>query len=757
ILSQRTYEPVDGGLKEKDKLLFEEVKRSAKVDINSLSAEHVLTDGRGQLLLVKALLNPSSIASLPYENLVDLPRQEDTMDIRPAWSHFIPILLREVILPHYPRFIQNFFAAKPYWPQGEIVRDPTTVPEASSLIELPGDVLTAYLVAMWSVFIRTSSKDQRLTASWPADERIPSLGHPYCTGMYISNYEDDIPISPPSDFWTEAARTYAYTASAAGRQHALGGSGLLEYIPDHDPEKLNLIHGPTEWEDFLLSSASGQSAVRYSLGFSNLGYVDLPAGANDVMWTQNCWPLGMALIANVIGHRNGLRVVSIWMEGAMVTEDQVKKVEKTFVKILERLTDPRWNKTSRTRVPVYEQLPKPWPASDILFQRRYEPVDGGLKEKHKLLSKEVKRSSTVDIDVSPLWQVSLYTAPTKTGPVYLTLSADHALTDGRGLLLLLEALLNPSSIASLPYESLIELPLHEDTMDMRPTWSQLLPPVLRRIILPHFPQFIQNFFAAKPYWPQGEIMRDPTTVPEASSLIELPGDVLARLKVAGKEHNVPTLNATVMTAYLVAMWSVHIRTSSKDQRLTAAWPADERIPSLGHPYCTGMYISSFNDNFPLSPPADFWTEAARTYAYTTSAAGRKQARGAIGILGYIPDRDPANLELKHSATEWEDLTLSSASGQSAVRYSLGFSNLGYVDLPAGANDVMWTQNCWPLGMALIANVIGHRNGLRVVSIWMEGAMVTEDQVKEVEETFVKILERLTDPRWNKTRWEELVS
>ena len=412
---------------------------------------------------------------------------------------------------------------------------------------------------------------------------------------------------------------------------------------------------------------------------------------------------------------------------------------------------------SRTRVPVYEQLPKPWPASDILFQRRYEPVDGGLKEKHKLLSKEVKRSSTVDIDVSPLWQVSLYTAPTKTGPVYLTLSADHALTDGRGLLLLLEALLNPSSIASLPYESLIELPLHEDTMDMRPTWSQLLPPVLRRIILPHFPQFIQNFFAAKPYWPQGEIMRDPTTVPEASSLIELPGDVLARLKVAGKEHNVPTLNATVMTAYLVAMWSVHIRTSSKDQRLTAAWPADERIPSLGHPYCTGMYISSFNDNFPLSPPADFWTEAARTYAYTTSAAGRKQARGAIGILGYIPDRDPANLELKHSATEWEDLTLSSASGQSAVRYSLGFSNLGYVDLPAGANDVMWTQNCWPLGMALIANVIGHRNGLRVVSIWMEGAMVTEDQVKEVEETFVKILERLTDPRWNKTRWEELVS
>ena len=163
--------------------------------------------------------------------------------------------------------------------------------------------------------------------------------------MYISNYEDDIPISPPSDFWTEAARTYAYTASAAGRQHALGGSGLLEYIPDHDPEKLNLIHGPTEWEDFLLSSASGQSAVRYSLGFSNLGYVDLPAGANDVMWTQNCWPLGMALIANVIGHRNGLRVVSIWMEGAMVTEDQVKKVEKTFVKILERLTDPRWNKT----------------------------------------------------------------------------------------------------------------------------------------------------------------------------------------------------------------------------------------------------------------------------------------------------------------------------------------------------------------------------------------------------------------------------
>ena len=371
-------------------------------------------------------------------------------------------------------------------------------------------------------------------------------------------------------------------------------------------------------------------------------------------------------------------------------------------------------------------------------------MDGGVREKDKLLLEEVKRSGTVDIKVSPLWQVSLYTSPTKTGPVYLTLSADHVLSDGRGFILLLEALLNPSSIASLPYEKLADLPIHEDTMDMRPTWSHLIPTIFRAMILPNFPQFVQNLFATKPYWPQGEVMRDPTTVPEASSLIELPGDVLVRLKTAGKEHKVPALNATLQTVYLVAMWSVFIRTSSKDKRLTFVWLADERNPALGHPHCTGMYLSRYQDEITTFPPSDFWTEAARISVYTASAAGRKLARGAAGLLAYIPHQDP-------------QMMLASASGQSAAMFSLCFSNLGYVELPPRADDVAWTQNCFPVDMGLIANVIGHKNGLRVVSIWREGAMVMEDQVKEVEKTFVKIIERLTDPRWNKTSWEELVS
>ena len=70
------------------------------------------------------------------------------------------------------------------------------------------------------------------------------------------------------------------------------------------------------------------------------------------------------------------------------------------------------------------------------------------------------------------------------------------------------------------------------------------------------------------------------------------------------------------------------------------------------------------------------------------------------------------------------------------------SNLGYAALPEGAEDLLWSSASWPCAPVLNANVVGHGNGLRIVTVWREGAAVTKEQVKEVEEVLRRVLERV---------------
>ena len=446
---------------------------------------------------------------------------------------------------------------------------------------------------------------------------------------------------------------------------------------------------------------------------------------------------------------------------ACPTESSLSKaiveLQEHFPMLRSRIVD------GHTRTPCFEQLARPWDASDVLAHRVYEPLDGGIKEKDRLLFDEVKRMANEDIDARPAWQVSLYTSPTHPGPVYLALSADHAFTDGRGMLRIIRALVDPDSIGKLSTENLEDLPRMEDTINLEPSWSHLVPLFMRELILPKLPTFIQNYFATTPFWPRGEIKQDPTTVPEGSSLMELPADVMERLKAISKEHGVHTIHSTIQTAYLVAMWSTFGRNRSppsdpsKPFVLKVEVPVDERRAALGHPYCTREYVTHFVYDVPITPMTDFWAEAAKTSIYIRSEAARQHARGGIGLIAYLPDPDPARTKFQRGPTGWEDFALSCAKGQGAIRESLAFSNVGWVELPEGAEDIVWSQSCWPLGMAMQAGVVGHKNGLRLVTIWREGAIVNQDQVKETERVYIRMLERLTDPGWERTTVEDLVT
>jgi len=237
-----------------------------------------------------------------------------------------------------------------------------------------------------------------------------------------------------------------------------------------------------------------------------------------------------------------------------------------------------------TREPYFQQRSTLWDPSDILQRRDYQPA----QDKSKVLLDELERSQKEDISVRPIWQISIYISG-ENRPAYLTVSVDHVLLDGMGLLFLIYALLSPD-ISHLPSDTLPTIPRMEDTIDTRPSYTYLIPIAWRELFLPKLPMFMQNYFKTPLSWPDDDFAIAPTKVPQGSSLLEIPYDIMDALKRVGKTHGISTLHPTMMTAYLVAMWAV-LKPKREPLVLRGAMPRSERDSKLGHPYCSANYIS----------------------------------------------------------------------------------------------------------------------------------------------------------------------
>ncbi|KAL1743213.1 hypothetical protein HDZ31DRAFT_65217 [Schizophyllum fasciatum] len=150
ILRQESYAP-EAGEDEKDrkeKILHNELKRmgseglsrplwqvtlftpstlseSGTMSYLTLSADHILLDGKGLALLTHALLAPD-ITSLPTETLEAIPLLEDTVNLRPSYAYLLPVVWQELIVPKMPSFLKPYVQQPKPWPAGmDIQRSPS--------------------------------------------------------------------------------------------------------------------------------------------------------------------------------------------------------------------------------------------------------------------------------------------------------------------------------------------------------------------------------------------------------------------------------------------------------------------------------------------------------------------------------------------------------------------------------------------------------------------------------------------------------
>jgi hypothetical protein len=409
---------------------------------------------------------------------------------------------------------------------------------------------------------------------------------------------------------------------------------------------------------------------------------------------------------------------------------------------------------AKTRSPRFEAREKPWPAREVLHAESFEAYEERAREQEALLHAENERMSAQDFDEAPMWRVSVLTSPAFPR-TYLAVSAYHEIVDGMGVLLLTRALLG-SSIDELPYEALPKIPALEDTMTLKPSIGYLSPIVWRELILPMLPTFLQSLLSTRP-WPIGMPCKPPMECPWDVSLLSLPPAVFQSLKVAGTAHGVPTLHMILQMAYALAIWHVCGR-DLEHFSVESAIPKSERDADLGHAYCTGNYISVFISRLDLAAADDFWAATAKLAAFVRSPQGVTQARGAMGMLAYIPDPAPdQKMRDTPTPTGWEKFMRDKAESPAPYGQALNVSNLGRVPLPPGAEDIVWAQCASPFISVFGVSILGHEGGLRVATIWREGAAVCREEVKRVEKVFEVVLGRLGDEHWKGSSFGDLMA
>lgn len=395
----------------------------------------------------------------------------------------------------------------------------------------------------------------------------------------------------------------------------------------------------------------------------------------------------------------------------------------------------------RTTNPVEVLREEPWPAEDILDEGRYQPEDDDSLEIEKVLVKNGQKKLSDDLNDRPLWQVTIDTSPKKS-TTYITLVADHLIVDGKGITIFFHALL-AKDISQLPYEKLETIPRLEDTINIKPSLSFLLPLVWQHLMLPRLPSFIQSLFSTVAPWPATHIRESPLNCSPGYSLLSVPANQMASLRKAAKAHYIPTLHAVIKSIYALAIWS-KFRYTLSPFRLTASSPRSERDYKLGHAYCMANYVSSYKFDIEFPSGENFWVVAKKISDYLVDPKSIESARMGMGILGNVPDGvyEPPHAD-RRRPTKWEDFFLNEAASEKPFDEAVSFSNLGYVELPENAKDMAWVQIGGSLASAgFCTTVLGHQNGLRLNTIYLEGAAVTKEDVKDIERLFTVIMERL---------------
>lgn len=294
--------------------------------------------------------------------------------------------------------------------------------------------------------------------------------------------------------------------------------------------------------------------------------------------------------------------------------------------------------------------------------------------------------SPIELTSAPLWRVQLVQGP-DAEELAIMLTVHHTIADGRGAANLFELLLGTGQIAG-PSSSLP--PASEKVLDLRPSWSYMVPIIFREVFLPKFPAFVQSLLETSAVWPT-ETKKLPIDAQKSVRFLTFEGAVQP-LKKLGAHHGVKTLNPLLHTVCQLACLAT---AGVAEIQVESETPINQRRSEQENVQtkCTGNYVADLQYSSLVQRSCDFWELTRQFASEITSPWGQTKARYTIGLLSYIPDTPRSPEELRsESPTGWEKyLNDKHHDTRQPFRITFGLSNLGRITLPRWVKEVGWSQ------------------------------------------------------------------
>ncbi|KAH8660347.1 hypothetical protein BX600DRAFT_56204 [Xylariales sp. PMI_506] len=420
----------------------------------------------------------------------------------------------------------------------------------------------------------------------------------------------------------------------------------------------------------------------------------------------------------------------------------------------------------RTVEPKMQYHYLPWGTEKVLAYNTYVVnAENPKAERDAVYDKALRLFQTkISFDSDPLWRVTIFRASInpETARVYLALTLDHAMIDGRGAVKLAQALL-AEDISQLPKEDL-ELYKEKEEKDRKaleqvPPYSFILSIIIREMLYPRLPTFVQKLLGHTPAWPP-KISQPTIDSPWKSSIVDISSDLVQRLKEAGKAHSIATLNPTLHTAWVISVWAVFSRKGSQSFPIRDCSLKDVRDMAKGDPYCLfGCVGTCLWSTGLLGDDTRFWETAQSYAARVEDDTAYEEGRNLTKLLVLmnngplkpaesskyrVPDSEELPAGDKRAHTLQEEEALKKINSLSPYFGMSGFwSNLSYFTLPQGSVDMVFGVSGNATGTAFNTCLVGHENGARVQNAFSDGAAVNEEGVKQAEGLYLRILETIS--------------
>uniref|UniRef100_A0A8H7NR55 Uncharacterized protein n=1 Tax=Bionectria ochroleuca TaxID=29856 RepID=A0A8H7NR55_BIOOC len=412
----------------------------------------------------------------------------------------------------------------------------------------------------------------------------------------------------------------------------------------------------------------------------------------------------------------------------------------------------------RTTKPKFRYDYSSWSADQILSSKTYEAnPNNPTVERDTVYEMALRQFQvTISYDSDPLWRVTLFRASSNPDNqrLYVALTLDHVIIDGRGAVKLAKALV-ATEISHLARE---DIELYDKAgigagAEELPPYSVIVATIFRVILVPQLPDVVKRWLGYVPAWPQ-KITQATIDSPWKSSIVDVSASLTLKLKEAGKRHGVVTLNPTFHTAWVLAVWAVFIDGKS-DEAVRDCSIKDLRDVSKGDPYCMAgrptVYMWSTGR---LTNQSRFW-DLAQAYSHvSTDPQAALDGLNLMKMVNMIKD-GPANPEeCKYRAPDFDTLpagdkraytlgeeeALKKINSMSPFQGMSGtWSNLSYLGLPDGATDMIFGVSGNATGTAFNTCLVGHEGGARIQNAYSDGAAMAEDGLKRAESIFLDTL------------------